>query len=170
MEHNDTQCFPTQPAGSLLVIRPVAALIWVVGARHLSLGRGTLHSRWRGPPGSGPHPRTESSWLVERGAEGALVFGERLHGVGVVVVRWGGINGRSSVLWRRSWRWVVYIRGHDVPWWWRRGCGHGGRSLVVNHVWCPRALGGVLHWVTYRRRWRGWTKVLLRWRHHVVRV
>lgn len=138
-----------------------------MGAWHLSLGRWTLHSRRWGPPGSRPHPRTESSWLVKRRAEGALVFRERLHGVGVVVVRWGGIHRRSGVLWGRSWRWVIYIGGHDVPWWGRRGCRHGGRSLVVDHVWCPRALGGVLHWVTNRRRW---TKVLLRWRHHVVRV
>lgn len=164
--------------GSLLVIRPVAALIWVVWSRHLTLGRRTLHSWRRGPSRSRPHPRTEPSWLAERGTKCALVFRELLHGVRVVMMRWWRIDRGATVLWWRSWRRMVHIGGHlahDVPWWWSDGwgsCGHGGRrGLVVDHVWCPRALGRMLHGVAdRRRRWRWGAKVLLWWCHHVVRV
>lgn len=164
--------------GSLLIVRPVAALIWVVRSRHLALGRGALHSWWWGPSWSRPHPRTEPSWLAERGAEGALVFRELLHGVGVIMMRWGGVDRGATVLWWRSWVWVVHIGrhlAHDVPWWWSDwwgSCGHGGRrGLVVHHVWRPRGLGGMLHGVADRRRWGRWrAEVLLRWCHHVVRV
>lgn len=94
------------------------------------------------------------------------------------MMRWGGIYRGATVLWWRSWGWVVHIGGHlphKVAWgwsnWWR-SCGHGGRrGLVVHQVWCPRGLGWMLHWVAdRRRRRRRGTKVLLRWCHHVVRV
>lgn len=161
------------PISGLLIIRPVAALIWVMWSRHLALGRRALHSwRW-GPSWSRPHPRTEPSWLTEWGTEGALIFRELLHGVGVIMMRWGGIDRGTTVLWWRSWGWVVHIGrhlAHDMPWWW--SCGHGRRwGLVVHHMWCPRGLGRMLHWVADRRRRGRWgAKVLLWWPHHVVRV
>lgn len=174
-----TDCCPfIHSVGSLLIIWPVAALIWVVWPRHLALGWGSLHPwRWR-PSWSGPHPRTEPSWLAKRGAEGALVFGELLHGIRVVVMRRGGVNRGSAVLWWRSRGWVVHVGGHlahDVPrWWgdWWGGCGHGGRrGLVVHHVRCPGGLGRMLHGVADRRgRGRWGSEVLLRRCHHVVRV
>lgn len=149
----------------------------MVGSRHLTLGRRTLHSwRW-GPSWSRPHSRTQSSRLAERGTEGALVFGELLHGVGVIVMRRGSVDRRPAVLGWRSWGWVVHVRGqlaHDVPWWrgdGGRSCDGGRRGLVVHHVWCPGALRRMLHGVADgRRRGRRGTKVLLWWRHHVVRV
>lgn len=177
MKQND-RLLPVHSVGSLLIIRPVAALIWVVWARHLALGRGALHPwRWW-PSWSRPHPGTEPSWLAERGAEGALVLRELLHGIRVVVMRRGGVDRGTAVLWWGSWGWVVHVRGnlaHDVPrWWsdWWGGCGHGGgRGLVVHHVWCPGGLGRMLHGVADRRRRGRWgAEVLLRWRHHVVSV
>lgn len=169
---------PIHSVGSLLIIRPISALIWVVRSRHLALGRRTLHTRRWGPSWCRPHSRTEPSWLAKWGAESSLVFRELLHGVGVVMMRWRGIDRGATVLWWRSWGWVVHIWGqlaHDMPWrwsdWWG-SCGHGGRrGLVVYHVWCPGSLGRMLHGVAdWRRRgWRG-TEVLLRWCHHVVRV
>lgn len=79
------------------------------------------------------------------------------------------------MLWWRSRGWVIHVRGYHVRWWrsnrWGR-CGHWGRrGLVVHHVWCPRGLGRMLHWVgNGRRRGRRGTKMLLRWCHHMVRV
>lgn len=177
MEQNDTDFFPIHPVGSLLIIRPIAALIWVVWPRHLALGGWTLHPwRWW-TSWSGPHPRTEPSWLVKRWTKGSLVFRELLHGVGVIVMRWRGINRGPAVLWWRSWGWVANIRwqlAHDMRWWrsdrWG-SCRHWGRrGLVVHHVWRSGGLGRMLHWVTDRRRWgRRRAKVLL-WGHHVVSV
>lgn len=169
---------PIHSVGSLLIVRPVAALIGVVRSRHLALWRRTLHSWWWGSSRSRPHTGTEPSWLAERGTESALVFRELLHGIGVVMMRWGGVDRGAAVLWWRSWWWVVHIGGHlahDVPWgwsdWWG-SCGHGGRrGLVVHHVWCPRGLGRMLHGVADgRRRGRWGAEVLLRGCHHVVRV
>lgn len=177
MEQNHTLS-PFSLNGSLLIVWPISALIWVMWSRHLPLGWRTLHSwRW-GPSWGRPHPRAESSWLIKRGTERALVFRELLHGVGVVVMRWGGINRGPTVLWWRSRGWVVHIRGHlahYVPWWWSDwwgSRGHGGRwGLVVHHMWCSRCLGRMLHWVADRRRWgRRGAEVLLRWCHHVMRV
>lgn len=177
VKQNQTDCCPSV-YGSLLIVRPIATLIWVVGSRHLTLGRRTLHSwRW-GPSRSWPHSRTQPSRLAEWGTEGALVFGELLHGVGVIVMRRWSVDRGATVLGRRSWGRVVHVRGqlaHDVPRWrgdWWRSCGHGGRrGLVVHHVWCPRALRRMLHGVADWRRRRRWgPKVLLWWRHHVVRV
>lgn len=43
--------------------------------------------------------------------------------------------------------------------------------MIVHHVWRPRALRRMLHWVADGgRRGRWGAKVLLRWRHHVVGV
>lgn len=135
---------PIQSVGSLLIIRPVAALVGMVRSRHLALGRRTLHPWWWGSSWSGPHPRTEPPRLTEGRTEGALVFRELLHGVGVVMMRWGGVDRGAAVLRWRSWVRVVHIGGHlahDMPWgwsdWWGSG-GHGGRrGLVVHHMWCP---------------------------------
>lgn len=76
--------------------------------------------RW-GSSRSRPHARTEASWLVKGGAESALVLGELLHRVRVVVMGRGGVDWRATVLWWRSWGWVVHIGGHlahDVARWW----------------------------------------------------
>lgn len=178
VEQNDRHLPIHSFSWQLLIIRPIAALIWVVRSRHLALGRRALHTWWWGASRSGPHPRAEPSRLAERGTEGALVFRKLLHGVGVVVMGWRGIDRGTTVLWWRSWGRVVHIGrhlAHDVPWRWsdgRGGCGHGGRrGLVVHHVWCPRALRRMLHGVANRRRWRRWrAEVLLRWCHHVVGV
>lgn len=109
------------PLSSLLIVRSIMSLIWVVWPGHLALGRRTLHPWRRWPSRSRPHPRTEPSGLAKWGAKSALVFRELLHGGGVIVMWWWGINRGSTVLWWRSWRWVVNIRGHltnDVPRWW----------------------------------------------------
>lgn len=131
---------PSRPF-RLLVIRPVAHLFPVVGPGHLALGRGALHAGWRGPSGGRPHAGTQAPGLVEGGAEGGLVLGEGLHGVGVVVVGWGrSIDRGPAVLRRGARRRVAHVGrqlAHDVAWrcvdggW---GRGHGGRGLVVNHV------------------------------------
>lgn len=150
----------------------------MVRSRHLSLRRGTLHPRGRGPSRGRPHPRTEPSRLVEGGAKGALVLGELLHGVRVVVVGRRGIDRRTTVLGWGAWGRVVHVRGHlthNVSW--RRGVGRGRRGhgwrrgLIVNHVGGPRTLWRVLHWVVDGGRGRRRRAiVLLRWRHHVVWV
>lgn len=143
-----------------------------------------MHARWRRPPGGGPHAGAEPPRLVEGGAEGALVFGVLLHGVGVVVVRGGrGVDWWPAVLWRRPRVRVTHVRrhlGHEVARRrsdGRRRCRHGWgwRRRVVDHVRGPAPLARVLHGVADGgRRWRR-AEVLLRRRrcrrrHHVVRV
>lgn len=111
--------------GSLLIVWPIATLISMMWSRHLGLRRRTLHS-WGWSSWSRPHPRTEPTRLTERGTEGSLVFWELLHGVGIVMMRWGSINRGPTVLWRWSLVWMVHVRGylgHNVArwgsdWWW----------------------------------------------------
>lgn len=165
------------PYWFLLVVRPVAGLVWVAWPRQLALWRGSLHPlRW-GAPGWGPHARTDTPLLGKRRAKRPpLVFGE----LGVVVVRWWWARDRgSSVLgwWMTwSWWWVTHVGGHlphHVP---RRRCDgrglvgerRGWRLVVHAHVRVGVALRRrVLHrHVDGRRAVVG----LWRWRHHVVRM
>ena len=108
------------PSFSLLIIRPVAHLITVVGPRHLALGWRPLHAWRRGPPRGRPHPGTQPPGLVEGGAECGLVLGELLHGVGVVVVGGRrGVDRGPAVLRRGAWWRVAHVGrqlAHDVAW------------------------------------------------------
>lgn len=93
-----------------LIIRSVSPLVWMMG----SLWRRALHSGWRSS--SGPHPRTEASWLVERWAKSTLVLGERW----IVMVGWRGIDWTPMLRRRARWR-MVHIWWHlchDVARWW----------------------------------------------------
>lgn len=110
--------------GSLLIVWPVADLVSMMWSRHLGLRRRTLHP-WGWSSWSRPHPRTEPSRLTKGRTEGSLVFWELLHGIGVVMMRWGSVHRGTSVLWWGSLVWMVHIRGylgHDVAWrgsdWW----------------------------------------------------
>lgn len=89
---------------------------------------------------------------------------------------WRGVNRGSTVLrGRPGWR-MVHKRGHltnEVSG--RRGDGWGDRrqwrrGLVENHVRCVRALSRVRHGVIDGGRGRRGSVVLLRWRHHVMRM
>lgn len=89
---------------------------------------------------------------------------------------WRGVDRGSTVLRGRPGWWMVHKRGHltnEVSG--RRGDGWGDRrqwrrGLVENHVRCVRALSRVRHGVIDGGRGRRGSVVLLRWRHHVMRM